>query len=101
MPTVDAVTGSQAEQERVVNDFLDREWDPIGVYDGPEGPPPGEYSSYAPTVLSDLQNGADADQIFRHLRQFRSRMGLAAASDRRRDRDVAQALVDWWARRER
>jgi hypothetical protein len=33
------------EEQRVVSDLLDREWDPIGVYEGPpeDHAPPGEY----------------------------------------------------------
>ncbi len=98
-PTVDAVPGSQRDDERAVSDFLDRKWDPIGIYDGSDDAPPGEYASYAPVILHDLYAGVSADDLLRHLRHARSLMGLEEAPDLGRDRDVVRALLEWWATR--
>ena len=90
------------EELAAVSDFLDQDWDPIGVYGdvfGAADAPSGEYATYAPMILADLRSGADRDDVLRHLRQAREGMGLEDAPDRGRDVDVAGALVSWWVHR--
>jgi hypothetical protein len=55
-----------------------RDWDPIGVMVG-EGSPEDEYDSYAPHIVSLVQNGASLNELTTHLGQVRTEtMGLPA-----------------------
>ncbi len=98
-PTVDAVPGSQRDDERAVSDFLDISGTPSGSTTVSDDAPPGVYASYAPVILHHLYAGVSADDILRHLRHARSLMGLEEAPDPGRDRDVVRALLKWWATR--
>lgn len=74
-----------------VDEVLLHEWDPIGVSDTPEAW--DEYSSYAPGLLRYAMGGnveVVADQLHRITNE---QMGLPG-SDRARDLQIAQKLVD-------
>ena len=78
------------EDLQAVSAFLDKNWDPIGVYSEPLcGWHPGEYDLYAPTILGDLYAGADHADVLRHLREGCTQKGLEEAPDRGRDVEVA------------
>jgi len=62
-----------------VSDALDRLWDPIGVYEGPEDTqaPPGEYANYALEVLRQLRDGITVEALAAYFDRIAStNMGL-------------------------
>jgi hypothetical protein len=81
-------------QQEAVARLLDSAWDPIGVYRDDDGPPPGEYESYAWQVLGHLQDGDSVVEIAAVLREIKARMmGLGPGPD---DTQAAEALVNWY-----
>lgn len=86
---------SSADVEHAVSVFLDRHWDPIGVYEcGDEEPKPGsEYARYATHVLGMLRRGETAASISHYLMlQATQSMGVGPGPTR----TVAEALHAWW-----
>lgn len=84
---------SAAQLVREVSLFLDRSWDPIGVYGADDDWPPGEYEQYAAHVVGMLQRGATAASISSYLSQHATRsMGVDAGPTRA----IAERLHDWW-----
>jgi hypothetical protein len=82
------------EQQFAVARLLDSAWDPIGVYRDDDGPPPGEYESYAWRVLGHLQRGASVVEIAGLLREIKAdMMGLEPGPE---DSQAAEVLVDWY-----
>jgi len=87
------VPKSAAQRIREVSLFLDRNWDPIGVYGADDDWPAGEYEQYAAHVVGMLQRGATAESISGYLgRQATLSMGVGAGPARA----VAERLHDWW-----
>jgi hypothetical protein len=79
---------------RVVSRMLD-EWDPIGVYEGDGGPPPGEYDRLVGPVLTKLRSGDDAQVIAAYLTwDVRTNMGLRSRPDA--DLEAAERLHTWF-----
>jgi hypothetical protein len=74
-----------------VDRILWEEWDPIGVNEEPAAR--DEYSSYVPSVVRLLRDGADAAQIARHLQTIEEVSITVTVYDERRRR-VATKLVD-------
>ena len=77
-----------------------RRWDPIGVFRGPkdEQAPLSEYDGFALPILGQLQRGADASQLGKHLATIRTAdMGLEA--DQAADDAVGRELETWWKSR--
>ena len=83
-----------AEPVREISLFLDRAWDPIGVYGTPDDDwPPGEYELYAAPVLAMLQRGETAAAVSGYLAdQATQAMGVAPGPTRA----VAERLHAWW-----
>ncbi len=82
------------DQQRAVADLLDREWDPIGVYEDDQSPVPGEYESYAWEVLGHLRHGDSESQIAALLAAIKRRMmDLGPGPE---DARAARALVAWF-----
>lgn len=82
------------DQQRAVADLLDREWDPIGVYEEDESPGPGEYESYAWEVLGHLRHGDTESEVAALLAAIKRRMmGLGPGPE---DARAARALVAWF-----
>ena len=94
--TVSRVTSKSTVNEQAVSDLLDREWDPIGVYEGPaeEQAPPGEYATYAPGVLETLRSGGGKSGVMDQMRSARERMSLDAITWL--DERAADVIVNWW-----
>ena len=67
------------EEQREASELLDREWDPIGVYQGSadEQAPPGEYDTYAGWIVNALQAGGGKPEILRLMQSAREAMGSA------------------------
>ena len=83
-----------AQQQLAVARLLDSAWDPIGVYQDEDGPPAGEYKSYAWRVLSHLQHGDSVVEIAGLLKEIKAdMMGLEPGPE---DSQAAEALVDWY-----
>ncbi len=81
---------------RTISLFLDRHWDPIGVYSfgREEGPPPGtEYERYAAHVLGMLQRGETAASISHYLNTQATRSMRVGPGP---TKAVAVRLHDWW-----
>ncbi len=75
----------------IVQEFLFREWDPIGVNDNELCH--DEYHSYAPAVVQLILGGADEYKLAARLSEFqRVSMGMSA-SDEERHRRVARRLL--------
>lgn len=82
---------SKAALFEAVELVLWNDWDPIGVNDIPAAR--GEYSSYVPSVVRLLEDGADVLKLSEHLHSIeRVSMGISTYSDHRKG--VAQKLVD-------
>jgi hypothetical protein len=84
-----------------LSDLLDRVWDPIGVYQGPDDgwAPAGEYGSYAPAVLQQLHVGVSTTGLARYFRTIEeTQMGLRPSGMERR---TAEDVVDWFNSRRR
>lgn len=82
------------DQQRAVADLLDREWDPIGVYEDDERPVPGEYESYAWEVLGHLRHGDTESEVAALLAAIKRRMmNLGPGPE---DARAARALVTWY-----
>jgi len=71
-----------------------REWDPIGVLDGPGGPQ-DEYDSYAPGIVRMLDGGATDTEIFRHLKRIATEE-MEIGCDEARTKRIAMELVEFW-----
>jgi hypothetical protein len=87
----DPVTEDDAQ---VVSRMLD-EWDPIGVYEGDGGPPPGEYQLLVGPVLTKLRSGDDAQALAAYLTwDVRTNIGLPSRPDA--DLEAATRLHTWF-----
>jgi len=91
----DEYTRAVNAQVAALSDAVDRvlweHWDPIGVNDNPAAR--NEYSSYVPSVVRLLQDGADAFKLAQHLHSLeRVSMGVETYPDHRAR--VAQRLLD-------
>jgi hypothetical protein len=85
---------------KFVEKILQR-WDPIGVIDDlkESGLPPDEYDSYAPSILTMLNRGANLEDIASHLGQIQSvNMGLGGPWPEK-DNQTAQEIISWWQTR--
>ena len=82
--------------ERFVSEVLDREWDPIGVYDLAEEdqPSPGEYETYARWVTEALLSGGGIDDVVTYLQRGRRWMGVEAPAGA--DEPTARLIVEQW-----
>jgi hypothetical protein len=88
------VSKALRERQLAVAELLDSAWDPIGVYRDDDGPPPGEYESYAWQVLGHLQRGGTTAEIAALLREIKARMmDLGPGPE---DTKAAEALVNWF-----
>lgn len=74
-----------------VDEVLWQHWDPIGVNDTPEAL--GEYTSYAPSVLRLVQDGADAEKIASHLDSLQT-VSMGLGGNIVRCRRVARELLN-------
>ena len=94
--TVSRVKSQSTADEQAVSDLLDREWDPIGVYEGPpaEQGLPGEYATYAPGILETLRSGGGKSDVMAQMRAARQRMSLEAITWL--DERAADVIVNWW-----
>lgn len=81
-----------ASAARFVSSCLD-EWDPIPVYDEPDGPPPGEYDDLVWPVMRLLVNGASAEDIAHELRRGVEGYGIPCPPN---VMSVAARLREWW-----
>jgi hypothetical protein len=91
---MNGVSKALREQQLAVARLLDSAWDPIGVYRDGDGPPPGEYESYAWQVLGHLQGGETAAEITALLREIKARMmDLGPGPE---DAKAAEELVNWF-----
>lgn len=84
------------DDQRTIEVLL-QEWDPIGVYQGPEcdWAPPGEYDSYAPSVLGLLVHGGSEDALCHHLDSIAVlQMGFPSRPEYHRE--IAKKIVTWW-----
>jgi len=80
-----------AALSEAVDRILWEHWDPIHLNDNPAAR--NEYSSYVPSVVRLLQNGADAFKLTKHLHSLeRASMGIETYPDHRSH--VAQLLLD-------
>jgi hypothetical protein len=82
-----------------VSDVLDRLWDPIGVYEGPQDSqaPPGEYETYAPAVLRQLRGGIRVEALAAYFRTIEeTRMGLRPSGMEQR---AAEDVIQWFEAR--
>ena len=88
------------EDHRAVSEFLEREWDPITLYDGTldEPWPPGEYDLYASRLLGLLLKGADKPVVLQFMSRARKSVGLDDPQGH--DDRAADALLTWWHARE-
>lgn len=79
--------------------FLERDWDPIGLYQGPtENPvPPGTYQTYAEWIVRHLHEGLGRDAILDDL--LRARQALGVDQIRLGDAETADRLLEWWESR--
>ena len=82
-----------ADPVRELSRYLDRAWDPIGVYGPDDDWPPGEYDVYATHVLAMLQRGGTAAAVSAYLAdQATGAMGVGPGPTRA----VAEQLHRWW-----
>ena len=88
--------GAVDEDQRLVSDLLDREWDPIGVYEGPpeDQAPPGEYLTYAGWIVSALRSGHDRAEIEDVLHRALVNMGIGSSPDK--TRRTVGLVLEWW-----
>jgi len=86
-------------EQREVSEILDREWDPIGVYEGSadEQPPPGEYGTYAGWIVGALRSGGGKPEILNLMRSARKAMELESVTGL--DERAADHLLRWWQQR--
>ena len=94
-----------SETLRALSELLEREWDPIGLYDGsldegsPDAPwPPGEYDMYAGWLFASLQRGGGKPEVLRLMSEAREAMGIG--DPREHDDHAADALLAWWNARQ-
>jgi hypothetical protein len=79
-----------------VSDALERLWDPIGVYEGPEDghAPPGEYDLYAADVLELLRRGTTSSELAVYFNTVATKqMGLQPSDEATRSAD---AVIAWY-----
>lgn len=90
------------EDHRAVSELLEREWDPIPLYDGTldEPWPPGEYDKYASRLLDALLKGADKPAVLHIMIHARQGMGYDDPRSHDGDERAADALLTWWRARE-
>jgi hypothetical protein len=82
-----------------VSDLLDRVWDPIGVYQGPEDgwAPPGEYVIDAPAVLQQCNDETRVGALAAYFRTIeQTNMGLRLSGMEQR---TAEDVVQWFETR--
>jgi hypothetical protein len=86
-------------EQREASELLDREWDPIGVYQraGDEQAPPGEYDTYAGWIVNALRTGGGKPEVLRLMESAREAMGLGETT--RLDDRAADKLLRWWEQR--
>ena len=80
-----------------------RKWDPIGVIQDYENPPPevaDEYDSYSAAIVQLLDQGITAEELAKHLGGIRSNQ-IGSPLPRSRaytdeDFSIAAELVAWW-----
>jgi hypothetical protein len=87
------------EEQREASQLLDREWDPIGAYQGSadEQGPPGEYDTYAGWIVNALRAGGGKAEILRLMKSAREAMGLGETT--LLDDQAADELLRWWEQR--
>lgn len=68
-----------------------RKWDPIGVL-SVEGGPMDEYDSYAPHIVSMVQNGCSVAQLSAHLRHLRTEV-IGVPSNEDADQKTAENII--------
>jgi hypothetical protein len=75
--------------------MLDREWDPIGVYEGAgdEQAPPGEYLSYAGWILESVRSGGGRGEIRAIMHRALVNMEIGASITEER---AARLILEWW-----
>src|SRR4051794_32578269 len=90
------------EDHRAVSEFLEREWDPLTLYDSALGEPwpPGEYDLYASRLLGPLLKGADKPAVVSILIRARQDMELDDPRGHADDDRAADALLGWRQARE-
>jgi hypothetical protein len=87
--------GQTGSAQSRLNDLLEREWDPIGVYKDPDdGWPPGEYDTYAGWIVAALAKGGDVADVVRCLQRARALMALEAPPSA--DHTIAAKAVEAW-----
>lgn len=86
------------EDHGAISDLLDREWDPIGVYEGPpeDQAPPGEYLDYAGWIVKALQSGVGAPRS-RKLCTRPINMGIGSSPEK--SRRTVELVLEWWRAR--
>lgn len=77
-------------QVRVVEEIL-RRWDPIGVL-SVEGGPPDEYDSYAPHIVTLVNQQCSVEELAQHLETVRTKT-IGLPRDPTRDTEVAIELI--------
>jgi hypothetical protein len=83
------------EDHRAISEMLDREWDPIGVYEGAgdEQAPPGEYLSYAGWILESVRSGGGRGEIRAIMHRALVNMEIGASTTEER---AARLILEWW-----
>lgn len=68
-----------------------RRWDPMDLAPG-EFAPADEYDSYAPHIVSLVDQGYSAEQLLDHLQRLRSGM-VCMRENLKRDMDIAGEII--------
>ena len=78
---------------RNIRDVLNRDWDPIGVFDIDENWPEDEYESYVGKFATLLRSEADDEQFFEYMQWAElEHMALSRPFDRTRAKTVIEIL---------
>ncbi|HTW33689.1 MAG TPA: hypothetical protein VMD53_03650 [Rhizomicrobium sp.] len=78
---------------RNIRDVLNRDWDPIGVFDIDENWPDVEYESYVGKFATLLRSEADDEQFFEYMQRAElEHMALTRPFDRMRAKTVIEIL---------
>lgn len=78
---------------RNIRDVLNRDWDPIGVFDIDENWPEDEYEGYVGKFATLLRSEADDVQFFEYMQWAElEHMGLSRPFDRMRAKMVVEIL---------